>query len=85
MSDPQYKVFGMERRNLKKKLSQIKSYVKNFWYYHQLEKDMHSFYGGPKSGATGSYPMSDNIAQKKFDQANKQISAIEAQLAVPYK
>ncbi len=32
-----------------------KSFLKHFWHYHQLDKDMCSFYGGREE-----YPMSDD-------------------------
>ena len=44
MNEPTYKIHGIERRQLKKELGELKRYVKNFWYYHQLDKDMTSFY-----------------------------------------
>lgn len=37
---PQYQIHGIERRKLKKELSHLKSFIKHFWYNHQLEKDM---------------------------------------------
>jgi len=79
MNEPTYKIHGIERRQLKKKLGELKRYVKNFWYYHQLDKDMTSFYGG-KDG----YPMSDEEAQKRVDKANSEIKALEKRLSVLY-
>lgn len=80
MSEPTYKIHGLERRQLKKELGKLKRYVKNFWYYHQLDKDMTSFYGG-KDG----YPMSDDEAQKRVDEAKKQIQELENRLSVLFK
>lgn len=77
--NPQYKINGDERRVLKKELSELKSYSKNFWYYHQLDKDMSSFYGG-----SGDFPMSDEKAKEKFDIANIKIKEIEERLSVLY-
>ena len=79
MNEPTYKIHGIERRQLKKELAELKLYVKNFWYYHQLDKDMASFYGG-KEG----FPMSDNEAQKRVDKAEKQIQELEGRLSVLY-
>ena len=79
MNEPTYKIHGIERRQLKKELGNLKRYVKNFWYYHQLDKDMTSFYGG-KDG----YPMSDDEAQKRVDKAKKQIQELESRLSVLY-
>lgn len=80
MSEPTYKIHGLERRQLKKELGKLKRYVKNFWYYHQLDKDMTSFYGG-KDG----FPMSDDEAQKRVDGAKKQIEQLENRLSVLFK
>jgi len=79
MGNPTYKIHGAKRRELKKELGELKRFVKNFWYYHQLDKDMTFFYGG-----NGNYPMSDEEAQKSVDKANKQIEALEKQLSVLY-
>lgn len=79
MNKPTYKIHGTERRQLKKELGELKRYVKNFWYYHQLDKDMTSFYGG-----TEGYPMSDVEAKKRVDKAQKQIQEIEGRLSVLY-
>lgn len=80
MNEPQFKIHGIERRLVKKELSELKSYVKNFWHHHQLDKDMTSFYGNKKN-----YPMSDEEVQKKFDEANSKIKHLENKLSIPYK
>lgn len=77
MNKPTYKIHGSERRQVKKELNKLKRHVKNFWFYHQLDKDMVSFYGG-KEG----YPMSDDEAQKRVDNANTKIKALEERLSV---
>ena len=79
MDKPIYKINGKERKKLKKDISELKSFAKNFWYFHQLDKDMVSFYGG-KDG----YPMSDDNAQKKLDKIIEKIKIIEEQLLVLY-
>jgi len=79
MNEPQFKIHGIKRREVKKELSGLKSFVKHFWYYHQLDKDMTSFYGG-----TDTYPMSDELAQQKLDKMNKEIKVIEDKLSVAY-
>lgn len=38
---PTYAVFGRDRRELKKKRSLLRSFVRNFSYNNQLENDMH--------------------------------------------
>jgi hypothetical protein len=77
MNAPTYKISGLERRKVKKELSELKSHVKNFWHYHQLDKDMSSFYG-----STNNFPMSDDEAQKRFDRTNEKIKVIEEKLSV---
>lgn len=79
MNEPIYKIHGIERRQLKKELGELKLYVKNFWYYHQLDKDMTSFYGG-KEG----FPMSDDESQERVNKAKKQIQELENMLSVLY-
>lgn len=79
MNEPIYKIHGIERRQLKKELGELKRYVKNFWYYHQLDKDMASFYGSKKG-----FPMSDGEAQKRVNKAKKQIQELENRLSVLY-
>jgi hypothetical protein len=42
---PIYAVFGRDRRELKKKRSLLRSFIRNFSYNNQLENDMHTIYG----------------------------------------
>jgi hypothetical protein len=77
MNQPIYKIHGSERRELKKELAKLKSHMKNFWYYHQLDKDMTSFYGGSEK-----YPMSDVEANEKFNQANLKVKNLEEKLNI---
>ena len=79
MNEPTYKIHGIERRQLKKELGELKRYVRNFWHYHQLDKDMTSFYGY-KEG----YLMSDDEAQQRVDKAKNQIEQLEERLSVLY-
>lgn len=79
MSNPIYKIHGNERRVLKKELSEIKSFIKNFWHYHQMDKDMSNFYGN-----SGGYPMCDEDAQKIYDKNLNEIKNIEHLLSIPY-
>lgn len=76
---PKYKIHGIERRKVKKDLGELKYFVKNFWFYHQLDKDMTSIYGG-KEG----YPMSDDKAEKMYSQTNEKIKVLEEELTVLY-
>lgn len=79
MSNPTYKIHGKERRALKKELSEIKSFVENFWHYHQMDKDMSNFYGSSEG-----YPMCDEDAQKIYDKNLNKIKNIEYLLSIPY-
>ncbi len=72
MNPPIYKISGLDRRAKKKELSLLKSYVRNFWYCHQLDKDMTSFYGG-----SNGYPMSDEEATKRFEKSKKEMEQME--------
>lgn len=76
---PTYRIYGKERRELKKELSLLKRSVKNFWHYHQLDKDMASFYG-----SSDNYPMSDEDAQKIYDRNCDKIANLEYLLSIPY-
>jgi len=74
-NEPIYKISGQERRELKKELSELKSYAKGFWRYHQLDVDMDSIYGG-----ANNYVLSDNKAQEKFNKIKNQIETIQTSL-----
>ena len=78
MNNPTFKIYGKDRRELKKKLGELKSYVRTFWYERQLERDMFMFL---KSGNM----LTDDEAQKKFDKANAEIAELEAKLAEGYE
>lgn len=78
--EPQYQIHGAERRELKKELASLKSYARNFYYYHQLDKDMTSFYGG-----TGDYPMSDSKADAHYQAVIVKIEKLEEKLSTPYQ
>ena len=80
MNGPQFKIFGEERRKLKKELSLLKSFVRHFWHYHQLDKDMTQFYGGSEN-----YPMPDKEAQKRYDKKLIEIKNLEEILKQPYE
>ena len=80
MNEPTYKIHGLERRKLKKELAETKHFVKNFWYFYQLEKDMHKIYGLD----TEEKMMTKKQAQKMLDRANLKITEIEQRLSVLY-
>jgi hypothetical protein len=72
-----FKISGQERRDLKKLLNEYKAYEKGFWHYHQLDKDMCGFISPEK---LGEYPMSDEEAQKRYDELLIKINKIDNKL-----
>jgi hypothetical protein len=79
-NEPIYKINGLERRKVKKHLAQLKSFIKNFWHYHNLDKDMYSFYSPDNNSM-----MSDANAQLLYDSKIEEINKITAELDEPYK
>lgn len=78
MNKPTYKIHGSERKKLKKELSEIKSFIKTFWYYHQLDKDMSSFYGD------STWLMSDESVKNRFEIEKIKAKKIEEELSILY-
>lgn len=66
------KIYGQTRRDLKKDLSELKRQERSFWYLHQMDKDMSKVHGGNKN-----YPMSDQEAQKRYNQLLLQIQHLK--------
>lgn len=81
-NQPTYKINGLERRKVKKKLAELKSFVKNFWHYHNLDKDMYSFYSTDNIGLMSD---SDANAQLLYDSKIEEIDKITTELDEPYK
>ena len=79
-NEPIYKINGLERRKVKKHLSELKSFIKDFWHYHNLDKDMYSFYSPDDNSM-----MSDIDAQLLYDSKKNEIDKITAELDEPYK
>lgn len=77
---PQFKVFGEERRALKKQLSELKCFVNSFWHFHTIDKDMADIIG-----RTENYPMSDVEAEKLYQKKLIEIEYLENKLSEPYK
>ena len=80
MNQPQFKIFGEERRKLKKELSLLKSSVRYFWHFHNEDKIMTKFYG-----SSGNYPMSDDVAKQRYDKKIEHIKYLESKLQEPYE
>lgn len=78
-NQPQFKINGDERRKLKRELSQEKSFLKTFWHYHNLDKDMASIYGG-----SGDFPMSDERAEEMYNQRKEKVERLEKVLQEPF-
>lgn len=70
MNESPFRISGQERREKKKELSSLKSYVKNFWHYEDIDR----VYGGG----------SDDIdCRQMIDRAKKEIEELESELSEP--
>lgn len=70
MNESPFRIRGQERREKKKELSSLKSYVKNFWHYEDIDR----VYGGG----------SDDIdCRQMIDRAKKEIEELESELSEP--
>lgn len=70
MNESPYKVSGLERRVLKKELSVLKTYVKNFWHY----QDIDNVYGGG---------LTEEECKNTLDKCKKKIEDLEKELSEP--
>jgi hypothetical protein len=68
MNESPFKISGKERRLKKKELSEMKSFVKMFWHYEDLDR----VYGGG---------MSDKKCQDMINKYNEKISILESELS----
>ncbi len=66
---PIYRINGLERRVKKKELAELKSFVKMFWFYNDIDK----VYGGG---------MNDNESNIRIEKANKEIEILKNKLDV---
>ena len=70
MNESPFRISGQERREKKKELSSLKSYVKNFWHYEDIDR----VYGGG----------SDDIdCRQMIDRTKKEIEELESELSEP--
>lgn len=77
---PIYKIHGTKRRELKKELSLLKRFTKNYWSDYNLNNDMYRFYNCQNP----NLPTKEQ-AQKHLDKVNLKIMQIESRLAVLYE
>ena len=68
MNESPFKISGQERREKKKELSFLKSYVKNFWHYEDIDR----VYGAG---------LDDILCQLRIDEAKKEIEELESKLS----
>ena len=68
MNESPFKISGQERREKKKELSFLKSYVKNFWHYEDIDR----VYGGG---------LEDSLCQLRIEEAKKEIEQLESELS----
>ena len=68
MNESPFKISGQERREKKKELSFLNSYVKNFWHYEDIDRA----YGGG---------LEDNLCQLRIEEAQKEIEQLESELS----
>jgi protein subunit release factor A len=71
---PKYVISGAERRKLKKEYNKLKSFLKTFWYYHNLDKDMCKAFEIP-TRTDGRFPMTDEMAETIY--RKKEVEALE--------
>jgi len=70
MNESPFRISGQERREKKKELSFLKSYVKNFWHYEDIDR----VYGGG---------LEDADCQLRIDEAQQEIDKLELELSEP--
>jgi hypothetical protein len=80
MGNKQFKIYGLERKKLKKEVSELRSFLKDFWFHHQMDKDMSSFYGG-----SDNYPMTDENAKEMFKNSTEELGRLEKLLSEKYE
>jgi hypothetical protein len=76
--EPQFKIYGRERRALKKEVGLLKRSLANYWHYWKVNDDMYSCYGHEN-------PESKADAEKYYDSVVAEINEKERLLTVPYE
>lgn len=68
MNESPFRISGQERREKKKELSSLKSYVKNFWRWEDIER----VYGGGSE---------DDDCNERIAKAEEEIRILELEIA----
>ena len=68
MNESPFRISGQLRREKKKELSSLKSYVKMFWHWEDIDR----VYGGG---------LEDSLCQLRIAEAQKEIEVLESELA----
>ena len=68
MNESTFRISGQARREKKKELSSLKSYVKNFWHWEDIER----VYGGGSE---------DDDCNERIAKAEEEIRILELELA----
>lgn len=76
--EPQFKIYGKERKALKKEVGLLKMGISNFWHHWQVNDDMYGFYN-----SENPFPLEE--AEEYYNKTVKEIEEKEKLLAVPYR
>ena len=71
MNDPEFIIHGIERRKLKKKLSEMKQFLRMFNYYNDID----IVYGGG---------IDDDEKEKRLLEVQNEVNKIEFNLSLKY-
>lgn len=63
------------RKRLKKELAFKKDFLKSFWHYHEVDKDLRTIFGNKSAGM-----VTDFEASKIYEQTEKEIKDLETEL-----
>ena len=72
MNDPEFLIHGIERRKLKKKLSEMKYFLKMFNYYNDID----TVYGGG---------IDDEEKEKRLLEVQNEVNKIQIKLSLKYR
>jgi hypothetical protein len=75
--DPKFKIYGDERRALKREVGLLKRSIANYWHWWQVNDDMYNCYGHKN-------PQSKGSAEKYYNGVVAEIDKKEEMLSVQY-